>query len=148
MPATSGQRARRARPFTLWQEVAVAYLAPAVSAGAGAVITGQSGLALAAFTSIGLTSAVVAALIGGRLQRGGATRHWSTSLPRAVVTVGMGLFGAAVGGCVGWFTGAWLPAHTPLPDAAWITRLRFDLPLSAALASAIVTWRWRGARTA
>lgn len=148
MPGRTPSRARRGRPFTLWQEVAVAYLAPAVSAGAGAVITGQSGLALAAVTSIGLTSGIVAALTGGWLQRRGAARPWSTSLPRGVLTIGMGLFAALVAGCAGWFAGAWMPAHTRLPNAAWITRLRIDLPLSAALAATIVTWRWRGARKA
>ena len=137
---------KRRRPFTLWQEVAVAYAAPALSAGVGGVITGQNGLVVAAFTSIGLTSAAVAALVGGWLQRAGARRRFSTSLPRGVLTVGMGVFAAAVAAAVGWFAGGWLPAHTVLADATWLDQLRLNLPLSAALAASIVTWRWRGSR--
>lgn len=63
---------RGARPFILWREVLVAYLAPALMAGAGGVASGQSGLTMAAFTSIAGTSAVVALLIGSWLLRRGS----------------------------------------------------------------------------
>ncbi|WP_372025607.1 hypothetical protein ACBG85_27840 [Rhodococcus sp. NyZ502] len=75
---------RAARPFTLWREVLVAYLAPALMAGAGGVASGQSGLTMAAFTSIAGTSAVVALLIGSWLQRRGRSRPWTTALPRVM----------------------------------------------------------------
>lgn len=67
----AAQRGSAARPFTLWKEVAVAYLAPALSAGIGGVLGGQPELTTAAFTSIGITSAVVAFVVGGWLHRRG-----------------------------------------------------------------------------
>ncbi|MEV6976954.1 hypothetical protein [Kitasatospora sp. NPDC093806] len=33
-----------------------------------------------------------------------------------------------------------------LADSPWPGRLRFDLPLSAAIAATMITWRWRGTR--
>lgn len=45
---------------------------------------------------------------------------------------------------LGWFAAQWLPAHTPVPASLWLERLRVDLPVSAALATTIVTLRWRG----
>ncbi|MFE2865264.1 hypothetical protein [Embleya sp. NPDC059259] len=139
---------RAARPFVLWREVLVAYLAPALMAGAGGVIGGQTELTVAACTSIAGTSAVVALLIGGWLQRRRGPRPWTTALPRVVMTVLFAVGAAAIAGLLGWFASQWLPAHTAVPDTPWITRLRIDLPLSAALAASIVTWRWRGAQRA
>ncbi|MDI2129902.1 hypothetical protein [Yinghuangia seranimata] len=130
-------------PFILWREVAIAYLAPALSAGAAGLATGQSGLAVAAVTSIAGTSAVVAALVGRWLHRRGRPRRWTLSLPTPVLAVCLAVLTTGLAGGLGWFAGAWLPAHTAVPDADGITRLRIDLPLSAALATVIITCRWR-----
>ncbi|WP_346011984.1 hypothetical protein [Streptomyces sp. SID3343] len=143
-----GNDAAGGRPFTLWREVSVAYLAPALMAGAGGVAGGQAELAVAACTSIAGTSAVVALLIGTWLQRRRGPRPWTTTLPRVVLAALLAVCAAAVAGLVGWFASRWLPAHTGVPDAPWLTRLRMDLPISAALAAGIVTWRWRGAQRA
>ncbi|OKI19901.1 hypothetical protein [Streptomyces sp. CB03911] len=133
-----------ARPFTLWREVLTAYAAPALTAGTAGVVTGQADLTLAACTSIAGTSAVVALLVGTWLHRGGRPRRWTTTLPRVALTalLVIATTGAAAG--LGWFTAHWLPAHSPLPTAPWLQRLRIDLPVSAALATTIITLRWRG----
>ncbi len=134
---------RAARPFTLWREVLVAYLAPALMAGAGGVASGQSGLTTAAFTSIAGTSAVVALLIGSWLRRRGRSRPWTTALPRIVVAAILAVGAAVIAGLVGWFASRWLPAHTSVVDTARLARLQLDLPISAAVAAVIVSWRWR-----
>lgn len=133
------------RPFVLWKEVAVAYLAPALTAGLGGVLSGQPELTMAAVTSIGATSAVVACVVGACLHRRGRPRRWTTSAPRQAHALKLAVSAAAVAGLLGWFASEWLPSHTPVPDAGWLERLRIDLPLSAALAAAIVTWRWHDA---
>lgn len=140
----TARRSSAARPFTLWKEVAVAYLSPALTAGLGGVLSGRPELTGAAFTSIGATSAVVALVVGAWLHRGGQPRRWTMSVPRPALTVGIVIVAAGIAGLAGWFSSGWLPSHTPVPDAGWLERLRIDLPLSAALAAAIVTWRWRG----
>ncbi|MFD0266427.1 hypothetical protein ACFVGY_07510 [Streptomyces sp. NPDC127106] len=133
------------RSFTLWKEVAVAYVAPAITAGLGGVLSGQPELTRAAPTSIGATSALVACVVGAWLHRHGRPRQWTTSAPRLALTLGLAGAAAAVAAVGGWCASDWLPSHTPVPDARWLERLRIDLPLSAALAAAIVTWRWHGA---
>ncbi|GHE24735.1 hypothetical protein GCM10018781_75340 [Kitasatospora indigofera] len=150
MPATKDRtRPNRAaaRPFTLWREVLTAYAAPALTAGAAGVVTGQADLTLAAATSIAGTSAVVAFLVGTWLHRGGRPRRWTTTLPRVVLTalLVVAATGAAAG--LGWLAAQWLPAHTPVPAAPWLQRLRIDLPVSAALATTIITLRWRSTTT-
>ncbi|WP_331766049.1 hypothetical protein [Embleya sp. NBC_00896] len=130
-------------PFTLWREVAVAYLAPALTAGAAGIATGQSDLAIAAVTSIAGTSALVATLVGTWLQRGGRPRPWTLAAPKVLLIAALALVAGILGAAAG-LSAEWIPAHTAVPDAAWLTRLRIDLPLSAALAATIITWRWRG----
>ena len=68
--------------FTLWREVVVAYTAPTLIAGFGGLISGQASLLVSAFTSIGISSAVVAALIGAWLQRRGISHTWLRSGPQ------------------------------------------------------------------
>ncbi|WP_369383059.1 hypothetical protein [Streptomyces sp. cg36] len=143
-PPRTAQRAFATRPFTLWKEVATAYLAPALTAGLGGLLSGQPELTRAAFTSIGATSALMACIIGAWLHRRGRPRRWTASAPRAVLTLGVALTAAGIAALAGWFGSGWLPSHTPVPDAGWLERLRIDLPLSAGLAAAIVTWRWHG----
>ncbi|MGW7454808.1 hypothetical protein [Streptomyces sp. NPDC054787] len=138
---------RPARPFILWREVLTAYAAPALTAGAAGVVTGQQDLTVAACTSIAGTSAVVALLVGVWLRRGGRPRRWTTTTPLAALAVGLVITTAGSAALLGWFTAGWLPAHTPIPDTPWLERLRIDLPVSAALATTIVTLRWRGTLT-
>ncbi|MCF2527142.1 hypothetical protein [Yinghuangia soli] len=133
-------------PFVLWREAAIAYLAPALSAGAAGLATGQTGLAIAAVTSIAGTSGLVAAVVGRWLERGGRPRRWTLATPTPALAALLAAVAAILAGAVGWFAGAWLPAHAGAPDAAWLTRLRIDLPLSAVLATVIITSRWRGVR--
>lgn len=132
-------------PFTLWREVLVAYLAPALTAGAGGVATGQRDLTIAACTSIAGTSAIVAALVGARLRRRGARRTWLTTTPRLVPTVVLATAVATLAGLVGWFVAGYVPERIIPHHGSWPDRLRLDLPISAALATTIITWRWRGA---
>ncbi|MFI8101270.1 hypothetical protein [Streptomyces sp. NPDC086023] len=143
-PPRTAQSGFAPRPFTLWKEVATAYLAPALTAGLGGFLSGRPELTRAAFTSIGATSALVACVVGAWLHRRGRPRRWTASAPRPVLTLGLAITAAGIAGLAGWFGTDWLPSHTPVPSAAWLERLRIDLPLSAGLAAAIVTWRWRG----
>lgn len=147
--------------FVLWREVLVAYAAPALTAGAGGVVSGKRDLAVAALTSIAGTSALVAALTGARLRRTGDRPRRSASLPRPVLAAGAGLPAAVVAALVAHLAveglAAWplhapfsfpfsLPFSLPFPAGSpWPERLRLDLPLSAALAATITTWRWHGA---
>ncbi|MDJ0380413.1 hypothetical protein [Streptomyces sp. G-G2] len=149
MPATK-DRARRgraaARPsrrFTLWREVLTAYAAPALMAGMAGIATGQYDLAVAACTSIAGTSAGVALLVGTWLRHGGRPRRWTTRTPRVTLTATLVLITVGAAALLGWFTAQWLPAHTLVPSTPWLERLRIDLPVSAALATTIVTLRWR-----
>ncbi|MFG2972980.1 hypothetical protein ACGFYY_08240 [Streptomyces sp. NPDC048331] len=161
MPATkhrTGRRDRAAsrprRPFTLWREVLTAYIAPALTAGTAGVVTGQRDLVMAACTSIAGTSAVVAFLVGRWLRHGGRPRPWTLATPRAVLTAGLVVTTVGAAALLGWFAARWLPAlpalpaPTPTPAAAWLERLRVDLPVSAALATTVVTLRWRGSTSA
>ncbi|MEU6297738.1 hypothetical protein [Streptomyces erythrochromogenes] len=147
MPATKdrpGRSRATPRPFVLWREVLTAYAAPALTAGAAAVATGQRDLAVAAVTSIAGTSAVVAFLLGTWLRNGGRPRRWTTVLPGVVVTVVLAVATTGAAALLGWFAARWLPAHAPLLAGARLERLRIDLPVSAALATAVVTLRWCG----
>ncbi|MEW2585262.1 hypothetical protein [Streptomyces virginiae] len=141
--AGSGRSRPAPRPFVLWREVLTAYTAPALTAGAAGVATGQRDLAVAALTSIAGTSAVVALVVGAWLRHGGRPRRWTTTLPKAAVTAVLVLAVTGAAALLGWFAAQWLPAHTLLPATARLERLRIDLPLSAALATTVVTLRWR-----
>ncbi|WP_330181197.1 hypothetical protein OHB26_33190 [Nocardia sp. NBC_01503] len=120
--------------FVLWREVLFAYLAPAVCAGAGGLVTAQPSLLLAAATSIAGTSALVALLLGAWLRHNGS--HHDRLLRFGPVTLAAG-FGLTAG-TLAAVTAQLLTATTTLPD-----RLRLDLPIAAALAATILTWRWR-----
>ncbi|MFD0568040.1 hypothetical protein ACFQ0T_00465 [Kitasatospora gansuensis] len=112
------------------------------------MVTGQRDLTVAACTSIAGASAVVAFLVGAWLRRGAVPRRWTVAVPRAVLTAVLAVAATGAAALLGWFAAQWLPAHTPLPAAAWLERLRIDLPLSAALATTVVTLRWRSTITA
>lgn len=154
MPATKDRTSRSrlasrpSRPFTLWREVLTAYAAPALMAGTAGVITGQQDLAVAACTSIAGTSALAAFLVGTWLRHGGQPRRWTTTMPRIALTAALVITAACTAALLGWLTAQWLPAHTPVAATPWLERLRIDLPVSAALATTIVTLRWRSTTTA
>lgn len=137
--------------FTLWREVVVAYVAPALTAGFGGLVSGQASLLVEAFTSIGVSSAVVAALIGAWLRWGGLRHGWLRSGPRSLVIVTVAIGAALLGGLAGWVVNvgasAWLVAHQwPTHQWPWPDHLGIDLPVSAAIAATIITWRWRRAQ--
>ena len=136
------------RAFILWREVLTAYAAPALMAGTAGVVTGQRDLAVAACTSIAGVSAVVAFLVGTWLRRGGQPRRWTTAVPRVALTAALAVTTTGAAALLGWFTAQWLPAHTLIPSSPWLERLRIDLPVSAALATTIVSLRWRSTTTA
>lgn len=119
--------------FVLWQEVLFAYLAPAVCAGAGGLITGRADLLRAAVTSIAGTSAFVALLLGMWLRYSGIRIHRSGRASSVVRAAAVGLGGAAAGALVAQI----LTTTTSLPD-----RIHLDFPIAAALAATIITWRW------
>ncbi|WP_371501987.1 hypothetical protein OG871_33625 [Kitasatospora sp. NBC_00374] len=129
--------------FALGREVLVAYAAPALSAGAGGLITGQTGLAIAAGTSIAGGSALAAALTGGWLQRGRTRRRWPARAPKALLAGGAALAAAAVAALAAHLTTTGLDGRTGVHLTPVLDRLPMDLPVSAALAAAIVSWRWR-----
>ncbi|WP_327673415.1 hypothetical protein [Kitasatospora sp. NBC_00458] len=133
------------QPFVLWREVLVAYAMPAVMAGAGGLATGQRQLLIAAATTIAGTSAVVAALVGARLRKRPAG-SWMAHAPRVLIALGFGLCAAAVGFALGWSGAHWLPRIPALADSPWPARLQLDLPVSAAIAATMITWRWRSTR--
>ncbi|THA86538.1 hypothetical protein [Streptomyces sp. A0592] len=148
MPATKDRAGRSRvtpRPFALWREVLTAYAAPALTAGAAAVATGQRDLAAAAVTSIAGTSALAALVVGAWLRSGGRPRRWTTDLPRVVVAVVLVVAATGAAALLGWCAALWLPAHSLAPAGLRPERLRIDLPVSAALATAVVTLRWRSA---
>ncbi|WP_239517911.1 hypothetical protein [Streptomyces sp. ICC1] len=146
-PARKSRPSRPPRPFALWREVLTAYAAPALTAGAAGALTGQRDLVVAACTSIAGTSAVVAFLVGAWLRHGGQPRRWTVSTPRIALTAVLVITVAGAAALLGWCTTQWLPAHTPMPATPWLERLRIDLPVSAALATTIVTLRWRTTTT-
>ncbi|WP_405526530.1 hypothetical protein [Streptomyces avidinii] len=125
-----------------------AYAAPALTAGAAGVVTGQQDLVVAACTSIAGTSAVVAFLVGTWLRHGGQPRRWTITAPRGVLTAALVITAVGTAALLGWFAGQWIPAHTAVPATPWLERLRIDLPVSAALATTIVTLRWRSTTAA
>ncbi|MFI6007138.1 hypothetical protein ACIA98_43720 [Streptomyces sp. NPDC051366] len=142
----TGERTGGPPPFVLWREVAMAYLAPAATAGAGALIGGNTQLLWAAGTSIAGTSAVVALLVGGWLQCFGRRRSTGPA-PRAALSLAGAALAAALALACACAAQRWVPGWTEwtgLSRGPGLDRLSLDLPLSAALAATIVGWRWRG----
>ncbi|WP_234371146.1 hypothetical protein [Streptomyces sp. XY431] len=132
-----------ARPrFVLWREVLIAYAAPAVMATAGGIATGQSELRIAALTTIAGTSALVATLVGLRHRRRSAD-SWAARGPIPLRALAFGLGCAVLALAVGLAAAELLPRIPALADSPWPGRLRIDLPLSAAIAATMTTWRWR-----
>ncbi|MGY0459639.1 hypothetical protein ACW14Y_05215 [Kitasatospora sp. cg17-2] len=128
--------------FVLWREVLIAYAAPAVMASAGGFATGQSELRIAALTTIAGTSALVATLVGLRHRRRSAD-SWAARGPIPLLALAFGLGCAALALGLGLAAAELLPRIPALADSPWPGRLRIDLPLSAAIAATMTTWRWR-----
>ncbi|MEV0415131.1 hypothetical protein AB0I68_31135 [Streptomyces sp. NPDC050448] len=131
--------------FVLWREVLVAYAMPAVMAGLGGAVTRQPQLVAAALTTIGGTSALVAAALGATLRRR-PVRTRAARTPRSLAAAALGLAAAALGLAIGLAASRWLPQVAGLTDSPWPRRLPVDLPVSSAIAATITTWRWRGSR--
>ncbi|MFE6052729.1 hypothetical protein ACFQ6N_18390 [Kitasatospora sp. NPDC056446] len=132
-------------PFVLWREVLLAYVMPAVMAGLGGAVTRQQELVVAALTTIGGTSALVAAVLGSVLRRR-PVRTRPARIPRALAAAFLGLVAAGIGLAVGLAAAHWLPQLPALADSPWPKRLPVDLPVSSAIAATITTWHWRGSR--
>ncbi|GAA2798710.1 hypothetical protein GCM10010441_24680 [Kitasatospora paracochleata] len=132
-------------PFVLWREVLIAYAMPALTAGLGGVATGRHELVAAALTTIGGTSALVAAALGAVLERR-PVRTGPARTPLALAAAALGLAAATLGLAAGLAAAHWLPHVPALAGSPWPGRLPIDLPVSAAIAATITTWRWRGSR--
>lgn len=132
--------------IVVWREVVIAYAAPAAIAGTAALLKRQAELGIAALTSIAGTSALMAALIASWLQRHDTTNPRIARTTRlrfvatcAIAAITAGLFTAAI-------VAGLLPSAIGFRRAPWLTRMWLDLPLSAGISAAIVSWRWRSAR--
>ncbi len=128
--------------FVLWREVVMAYVAPATMAGIGGLVTGDRGLQIAALTTIGGTSALAVCMLGLWLRRRGVHKRWIISADRFVVVGLFVLAGASLGVLSAWVTLCLLGVVWPNDHLAWFNRVWFDFPLSATIASTIITWRW------
>ncbi|MFJ8045447.1 hypothetical protein ACIRBX_33565 [Kitasatospora sp. NPDC096147] len=133
------------KPYVLWQEVLPAYLMPTVMAGTAGLLSDQPELAVAAPTTIGLSSAVVAALLTVRLHRRPVRPHRAPRLPAALV---VGLGAAVVGLVVGFGVSQLLGLVPALDGNPWPGRLPGDFAISSLIAGTIATFRWRGSRAA
>ncbi|MCM3144934.1 hypothetical protein [Brevibacillus sp. MER 51] len=134
-PAKSG--------FVLWREVIMAYLSPAIMASIGGWITADNRLQIGALTTIGGTSAFIAALLGRWLQSRGVHKSWVTRTPHFALVAVMGMTMAVIGLLAAWLTTELLVIFAPSEALAWLGRVWIDFPLSAIIASTLITWRWR-----
>lgn len=131
--------------FVLWREVLMAYVSPAVMAGIGGLITGDKSLQIAALTTIGGTSALIAWLLGLWLRKRGRSIRWVVGPPRLLVVVMFAIICASLGFYAAWVTNK-VPDTVRLSDySIWFDRIWIDFPLSGTIASTIITWRWRKA---
>ena len=131
--------------FVLWREVLMAYVSPAVMAGIGGLITGDRSLQIAALTTIGGTSALIAWLLGLWLRKRGRSKRWVVGPPRLLVVIMFAIICASLGFFAAWVTNR-VPDMVGLSDySLWFDRVWIDFPLSGTIASTIMTWRWRRA---
>ncbi|WP_340003326.1 hypothetical protein MHH52_14560 [Paenibacillus sp. FSL K6-0276] len=144
-----GTKAAGSKPktFVLWREVVMAYVAPAIMAGIGGLITADRGLQIGALTTIGGTSALGALMLGLWLRSRGSHKRWIIGAPRLVVVGLFALMGATFGLFAAWATSSLLGIIIPGNHLAWVGRVWIDFPLSGFIASTIVTSRWRLAVT-
>lgn len=128
------------KPFVLWREVLMAYVAPAIMAGIGGLITADKGLQIGALTTIGGTSAIVAWMFGLWLRSRGIHNRWIIGANHLVVVGIFTLIGTMFGLFAAWSASCLLG---PFNHFIWFDRVWIDFPLSAMIASTIITWRWR-----
>jgi len=133
----------KAKAFVLWREVVMAYAAPAIMAGIGGLVTADKGLQFGALTTIGGTSALVALLLGLWLRIRGVRKKWIIRAPHLIVVAIFALASTSFGLLAAWFTSDYLDFIIPINHMGWVSRVWIDFPLSAWIASIIVTWRWR-----
>jgi len=133
------------KTFVLWREIIMAYVSPAIMAGIGGLVIADKGLQIAALTTIGGTSALVALMLGLWLHNGGGHKRWIIGAPHLVVVGIFALAGASLGLLAAWVTSGLLEIMVPIDRWTWVGRIWIDFPLSGFIASTIVTWRWRAA---
>ncbi|MGO4272372.1 hypothetical protein AB4Z22_21445 [Paenibacillus sp. TAF58] len=132
-----------AKTFVLWREVVMAYVSPATMAGIGGLVTADKGLQIAALSTIGGTSALIALMLGLWLRTRGSRKRWIVGAPYFVVVGLFALMGAMFGLSAAWVTSDLMGIIIPIDNLAWVDRVWIDFPLSGVIASTIVTWRWR-----
>ncbi|MNI30806.1 hypothetical protein D3C73_846650 [compost metagenome] len=137
----------KVKNFVLWREVVMAYAAPALMAGMGGLFTADDGLQIAALTTIGGTSALVAWMLGLWLRSRGVRKRWIIAAPHLVVVGMFALAGSLLGLFAAWVTSDLLGMMISIDHWAWVDRVWIDFPLSGFIASTIMTWRWRLAVT-
>ncbi|OMD86566.1 MULTISPECIES: hypothetical protein [Paenibacillus] len=135
------------KTFVLWREVVMAYAAPAIMAGIGGLVTVDSGLQIAALTTIGGASALMALMIGLLLRSRVGHLRWVIGAPHLVVVGVFAMAGSTFGLYAAWVTSVFVEFMIPSNHLAWVNRVWIDFPLSGFIASTIVTWRWRLAVT-
>ncbi|MEK5397696.1 hypothetical protein [Paenibacillus sp. FSL K6-2859] len=135
------------KTFVLWREVVMAYMAPAIMAGIGGLVTADRGLQIAALTTIGGASALMALMIGLLLRSRVGHLKWVIGAPHLVVVGVFAMAGSSFGLYAAWVTSVSVESMIPSNHMAWVNRVWIDFPLSGFIASTIVTWRWRLAVT-
>ncbi|OPA80653.1 hypothetical protein BVG16_07555 [Paenibacillus selenitireducens] len=131
------------KTFVLLREVLMAYVSPAVMAGIGGLVTADKILQFRALTTIGGTSALFALLIGLWLRAKGKQKYWLVRSPQWVV-IGLFALGGSMLGLLSAFVTTSIFEIAKLTDfLAWSGHIWIDFPLSATIASTIISWRWR-----
>jgi len=134
----------RKTTFVLWRELIPAYLAPAIMAGIGGIITADQVLQIRAVTTIGGSSLLVALCVGLWLRSRGIRHRWIVRTPRILITMAFAFGGACLGLLAAWGVTHFLPILQPSHHPIWLDQIGFDFPLSGAIACTTMTWRWRG----
>lgn len=130
----------RKQSFVLWRELIPAYLAPAIMAGIGGIITADKVLQIRALTTIGGSSLLIAFCIGLWLRTRRPHNQWFVRAPRLFVTLAFALGGALFGLLAAWGITTLMPNSPYL----WLGQIGFDFPISSAIACTTMSWRWRG----
>lgn len=130
------------KTFVLWREVVMAYAAPAIMAGIGGG-SADRGLQIAALTTIGGASALMALMIGLLLRSRVGHLRWVIGAPHLVVVGVFAMAGSLFGLYAAWVASVVVEIMIPSIHLAWVDRVWIDFPLSGFIASTIVTWRWR-----
>ncbi|MDT8977606.1 hypothetical protein RQP50_15310 [Paenibacillus sp. chi10] len=132
---------RISKPSVLWRDIMIAYAAPALMAGIGGVMIGDQILFIAAFTSIGGTSAVTAWIIGRWLQDWGLHTQWLNRSHLLVIATIFAFLGVATGLLIALVVTE-LSIYAFSQEIAWLDRVWIDFPLSVTIASTTTVCRW------